>query len=359
VAEPCKALLSHQPFLKGACYAAQRTQGTYLFVTFTPGVTLASSSALCCAAGAAQQAPVPTAKPPRRLSFPSFARLRAFGRKSPDGCSHATLDSCQPDTTTSQHHPNRSLLGPRPTPGGSSSRSAGAPEPLSMSAVVYGAEAVRRGVDTLGVVPAAVASCWLTGADPLAAMLEEQQRLRQQVARQQEALATPLQLHEERALLEQYAALMRPSWAFGMAAFTQVGACRPACPIARPKASPPARLPACMHACMHACLLLVLGGAKGRAVCGCLSCWEVLGAVRLSKKCRRAASGGYLAALLLHCVCPWGHCWQGYDVATAASAVLQGAKQATSKEGPAGPPAPPGSSQGGMAPPAPQPGLAF
>ncbi|KAL4859481.1 Phosphoinositide phosphatase SAC1 [Chlorella vulgaris] len=220
------------------------------------GAAAAEESIKPQAAGAAQQAPVPTAKPPRRLSFPSFARLRAFGRKSPDGCSHATLDSCQPDTTTSQHHPNRSLLGPRPTPGGSSSRSAGAPEPLSMSAVVYGAEAVRRGVDTLGVVPAAVASCWLTGADPLAAMMEEQQRLRQQVARQQEALATPLQLHEERALLEQYAALMRPSWAFGMAAFTQ------------------------------------------------------------------------------------------------------GARQA-SKEGPAGPPAPPGSSQGGMAPPAPQPGLAF
>lgn len=42
--------------------------------------------------------------------------------------------------------------------------------------------AVRRGVDTLGVPPAAP-TWWLTGADPLAAMMEQQAALRAQIAR--------------------------------------------------------------------------------------------------------------------------------------------------------------------------------
>ena len=52
---------------------------------------------------------------------------------------------------------------------------------MTVSAVVFGAEAVRRGVDTLGLPPTAPA-WWLTGADPLAAMLEDQRRLRSQIA---------------------------------------------------------------------------------------------------------------------------------------------------------------------------------
>ena len=55
------------------------------------------------------------------------------------------------------------------------------PPPVTVSAVVFGAEAVRRGVDTLGLPPTAPA-WWLTGADPLAAMLEDQRRLRSQIA---------------------------------------------------------------------------------------------------------------------------------------------------------------------------------
>ncbi len=39
--------------------------------------------------------------------------------------------------------------------------------------------------------------------------------------RQHEALATPLDPVEQRALLDQCTALMRPSWALNMASFTQ------------------------------------------------------------------------------------------------------------------------------------------
>lgn len=170
--------------------------------------------------------------------------------------------------------PTPSLLGPRLPSHGSGGL--GAPEPLSMSAVVYGAEAVRRGVDTLGVAAPPAACWWLTGADPLAAMMAEAQQLRAQVLRwggvvwrqltpgggaqsrgplgwlaaarqkqscrglstrlnrsasnpaapthrQREALATPLDPVEHRALLEQCAAAMRPTWALDMGAFARVG----------------------------------------------------------------------------------------------------------------------------------------
>jgi hypothetical protein len=160
-----------------------------------------------------------------------------------------------------------------------------------MSAVVFGAEAVRRGVDTLGVAPAA--AWWLTGADPLAAMLEERARLQvglgpcrarrpnrrappaqrtqrsmhsktrrqdgwgpkakrcvaqacgpapppprlllslqAQVERQRAQLAAQLDPVEVRALGEQCAAAMRPPWALSLASFTQASAQRERAPPA-------------------------------------------------------------------------------------------------------------------------------
>jgi hypothetical protein len=46
--------------------------------------------------------------------------------------------------------------------------------------------------------------------------------------RQREALATPLDPVEQRALLEQCAALMRPSWALTLGSFTQASSRRSA-----------------------------------------------------------------------------------------------------------------------------------
>lgn len=144
-------------------------------------------------------APLPKA-PSRRLSFPNFARLRgALARKSfldggssgsglqaaAVGVGRSATDPAPGEASLLQ--PSPSLLGPRMgaygSGGGSGGSGALGPEPLSMSAVVYGAEAVRRGIDTLGVVAPASASWWLTGADPLAAMMEERQRLHAQVVR--------------------------------------------------------------------------------------------------------------------------------------------------------------------------------
>ncbi|KAL4426372.1 hypothetical protein ABPG77_004666 [Micractinium sp. CCAP 211/92] len=159
---------------------------------------------------------------PRRISFPSLGRLRfpSVSRKdSLNGGSATTATSLAPAALpggVGGVAAAPSLLQPSPSLRGGG----GAPEPLSMQAVVFGADAVRRGVDTLGVPPAAP-TWWLTGADPLAAMMEQQAALRAQIARQHEALATPLDPVEQRALLDQCTALMRPSWALSMASFTQ------------------------------------------------------------------------------------------------------------------------------------------
>ncbi|PRW58397.1 phosphoinositide phosphatase SAC1 [Chlorella sorokiniana] len=178
--------------------------------------------------GPAPAAADPLPKPPqRRLSFPNFALLRAFGRKasghsgaaSPGGMAVGRSITEPGPSGSDGMQPAPSLLGPRLLSHGSGGL--GAPEPLSMSAVVYGAEAVRRGVDTLGVAAPPSASWWLTGADPLAAMMAEAQQLRAQVLRQREALATLLDPVEHRALLEQCAAAMRPTWTLDMGAFAQ------------------------------------------------------------------------------------------------------------------------------------------
>ncbi|KAL4430910.1 hypothetical protein ABPG75_006166 [Micractinium tetrahymenae] len=177
--------------------------------------------------------PAPAAKP-RRISFPGFGRLRlpTTSRKpSLDGGSAASGSLAPAAAGPGAAAP--SLLQPSPSlPGGG-----GAPEPLSMQAVVFGAGAVRRGVDTLGV-PRAAPTWWLTGADPLAAMMEQQAVLHAQITRQREALATPLDPVEQRALLEQCAALMRPSWALNLSSFTQPQGTPP--PAARPAAPPAA-----------------------------------------------------------------------------------------------------------------------
>ena len=139
------------------------------------------------------------AKPPRRiLSVPNFARLLSrkssldggssggnsgglsVGRSATEPTGGAGNGFTGSGSGPSLLDPSPSLLGPRASY--SSGALAGAMEPLSMSAVVYGAEAVRRGIDTLGVPPAGP-SWWLTGADPLAAMIDEQQRLHAQIAR--------------------------------------------------------------------------------------------------------------------------------------------------------------------------------
>lgn len=164
----------------------------------------------------------PAAKP-RRISFPGLGRLRfpsSSRKNSLDGgsASSASLAPAALPGGTGAGAAAPSLLQPSPSlPGGG-----GAPEPLSMQAVVFGVDAgkclrqlvvrggwlpqsrlaplaislwaphpllsdsclaaVRRGVDTLGVPPAAP-TWWLTGADPLAAMMEQQAELRAQIAR--------------------------------------------------------------------------------------------------------------------------------------------------------------------------------
>ncbi|PSC75191.1 phosphoinositide phosphatase SAC1 [Micractinium conductrix] len=186
-----------------------------------------SAPAPAAAAAAAAAALSAGAKPQRRIiSFPSLARLRSLGRKPSNaaaGAGSSGSDELPP--------PPPSLLQPSVPVGG------GAPEPLSMSAVVFGAEAVRRGVDTLGLPPTAPA-WWLTGADPLAAMLEDQRRLRSQIAQQREALATPLDPVEHRALLEQCASLMRPAWALNLASFQH-----PPQDTQQPGSAPPPTVP--------------------------------------------------------------------------------------------------------------------
>ncbi len=160
--------------------------------TVDPEVCLADALFISkpCHSGPAPTAAAPLPKPPqRRLSFPNFALLRAFSRKASADGSAAAAGSVAVGRSATEPMPGGSggmqpapsLLGPRLPSHGSGGL--GAPEPLSMSAVVYGAEAVRRGVDTLGVAAPPSACWWLTGADPLAAMMAEAQQLRAQVLR--------------------------------------------------------------------------------------------------------------------------------------------------------------------------------
>lgn len=75
--------------------------------------------------------------------------------------------------------------------------------------------AVQRAFQRLGIARACAAdSCCLALHRP-----------RVRGCRQREQLATPLDPVEHRALLEQCAAAMRPTWTLDMGAFARVGCC--------------------------------------------------------------------------------------------------------------------------------------
>eukprot|EP00887_Chlorella_sp_A99_P005395 scaffold1.g5395.t1 len=143
----------------------------------------------------------------RGLSLPSLglARLRSLGR-SPGSGSHPHLPSAAA--------PAAPAVAPAPAPIGAAPDAAqgrGGAAPLDMASVVYGAGAVRAGLDSLGIPPS-LAPYWLPGADPLAAMLADRGWLAEQLERTAAALATPATAVEQRAAAEQLGPLLRPGW---------------------------------------------------------------------------------------------------------------------------------------------------
>ena len=77
---------------------------------------------------------------------------------------------------------------------------------------------MRHGIDSLGI-PSSLAPYWLPNGDPLAAMMAERQRLREQLERQAAQLATPQTAVDQRARAELLAPLLRPGWALSMSDF--------------------------------------------------------------------------------------------------------------------------------------------
>ena len=123
------------------------------------------------------------------LSLPNFARVALSRKASLDGGAVGQHSSTAAPQVVDGHGGGGGsgllppLCGGSAGLGGGSDGGGGG---INLQGVVYGAEAVRRGVDTLGVPPGAAS--WLgaggaAGGDPLAAMLQEGERLRATITR--------------------------------------------------------------------------------------------------------------------------------------------------------------------------------
>ncbi|GAB4817891.1 hypothetical protein N2152v2_004937 [Parachlorella kessleri] len=143
-------------------------------------------------AGTSRPASAASGKPPRKGRFPGFSLGRFVRSKS-----QAVLAS------------PRSASSSAPATPASTPAAAAAAHPAAGSAVPPAAE----GVDGLGLGPRAAAGWWVGGADPVALMLAEEARLREQLTRQLEALSMPPTPAEQRAQEQYLAGLTRPSWA--------------------------------------------------------------------------------------------------------------------------------------------------
>ena len=91
------------------------------------------------------------------------------------------------------------------------------PRPLDMTTVMYQREAVRRGVDDLGLPPL-LAPLWTGQADPVAALTDLANALREELAGTLRGVAMPRTAEEYAALEKAAAAQLRPAVAASVSA---------------------------------------------------------------------------------------------------------------------------------------------